>query len=84
MLCRTVLLSIDPANRAWMQGRTYRDQLAEGDVMSGFTLCEVIADNDSGIAPGSGTDDDDIRTVMRAHAEILSLLRHPGFLPMPE
>jgi NADPH-dependent curcumin reductase CurA len=43
VLCRTVVLSIDPANRAWMQGRTYRDQLSRGEVMAGFTLCEVIA-----------------------------------------
>jgi len=43
VLCRIVLLSIDPANRAWMQGRTYRDQLSRGEVMAGFTLGEVIA-----------------------------------------
>jgi len=43
VLCRTVLLSIDPANRAWMQGRTYREQLSGGEVMAGFTLGEVIA-----------------------------------------
>jgi NADPH-dependent curcumin reductase CurA len=43
VLCRSVLLSIDPANRAWMQGRTYRDQISSGEVMAGFTLCEVIA-----------------------------------------
>ncbi|WP_110319068.1 NADP-dependent oxidoreductase [Mycolicibacterium moriokaense] len=43
VLCRTVLLSIDPANRAWMQASTYRDQLSGGDVMAGFTLCEVVA-----------------------------------------
>ena len=27
-LCRVILLSLDPANRAWMRGRTYRDQVA--------------------------------------------------------
>ena len=43
VMCRIVLLSIDPANRAWMQGRTYRDQLSGGEVMAGFTLGEVIA-----------------------------------------
>lgn len=53
VLCRTILLSVDPANRAWMQGRTYRDQLTPGDVMAGFALCEVIADNDGGIPVGS-------------------------------
>jgi NADPH-dependent curcumin reductase CurA len=53
VLCRTILLSIDPANRAWMQGRTYRDQLAEGSVMAGFTLCEVIDNGDTGVPVGS-------------------------------
>ena len=53
VLCRTILLSVDPANRAWMQGRTYRDQLAEGDVMAGFTLSEVVADNGTNIPVGS-------------------------------
>ena len=43
VLCRTVYLSIDPANRAWMQAATYRSQLDAGQVMSGFTVAEVIA-----------------------------------------
>jgi len=53
VLCRTILLSIDPANRAWMRGRTYRAQLNEGDVMAGFTLAEVVAENGSGIPVGT-------------------------------
>src|SRR5207249_6139589 len=53
VLCRTVLLSIDPANRAWMRGRTYREQLGEGDVMAGFTLAEVVAENSTGIPIGT-------------------------------
>jgi NADPH-dependent curcumin reductase CurA len=53
VLCRTIILSIDPANRAWMRGRTYREQLGEGDVMAGFTLAEVVAENGSGIPVGS-------------------------------
>jgi NADPH-dependent curcumin reductase CurA len=52
-LCRTVLLSLDPANRAWMRGRTYRDQLREGEVMSGFTLSEVVEPNGTGLQRGS-------------------------------
>lgn len=52
-LTRTILLSIDPANRAWMRGRTYREQLGEGEVMAGFTLAEVVSDNGTGIAPGT-------------------------------
>jgi NADPH-dependent curcumin reductase CurA len=42
LLIRTILLSIDPANRAWMVGPTYRSQIAEGEVMSGFSLGEVV------------------------------------------
>jgi NADPH-dependent curcumin reductase CurA len=53
VLCRTILLSIDPANRARMQGRTYRDQLGEGDVMSGFSLAEVVSGPPGGPPPGS-------------------------------
>lgn len=53
VLCRTILLSVDPANRAWMQGRTYRDQLTEGEVMAGFTLCEVVAENGTDVPVGS-------------------------------
>jgi NADPH-dependent curcumin reductase CurA len=53
VLCRTILLSIDPANRAWMRGRTYRSQLSEGEVMAGFTLAEVVAENESGISVGT-------------------------------
>lgn len=53
VLCRTILLSMDPANRAWMQGRTYRDELRAGDVMAGFTICEVVASEDPSVAVGS-------------------------------
>lgn len=42
VLVRTVLLSIDPAARAWMSGRTYRSQLQAGTVMPGFAIAEVI------------------------------------------
>ena len=53
VLVRTVLLSIDPANRAWLQGRTYRDQVRPGDVMAGLVLGEVVADNGAGIPVGT-------------------------------
>jgi NADPH-dependent curcumin reductase CurA len=52
VLCRTLLLSIDPANRAWMQGATYRSQLEGGDKMAGFTLAEVVESRAEGFAPG--------------------------------
>ena len=55
LLVRTILLSIDPANRAWMQGRTYREQLSAGEVMAGGALCEVVSANDAPISPGTVT-----------------------------
>ena len=52
VLCRTLYLSLDPANRAWMQGATYRSALQAGQVMAGFTLAEVVESNDADFAPG--------------------------------
>ena len=52
VLCKTLYLSLDPANRAWMQGATYRSALEAGQVMSGFTLAEVVASNHSEFSPG--------------------------------
>lgn len=46
VLTRTVLLSLDPANRAWMHGATYRAPVLPGEVMSGFTLAEVLESKD--------------------------------------
>jgi NADPH-dependent curcumin reductase CurA len=37
VLCRSLYLSLDPANRAWMQGATYRAALEPGQVMAGAT-----------------------------------------------
>jgi NADPH-dependent curcumin reductase CurA len=53
VLCRTILLSIDPASRAWMQGRTYRAQLGAGDVMAGFAVCEVVASRADDVPAGA-------------------------------
>ncbi len=52
VLTRTLLLSIDPANRTWMQGATYRAPVRAGEVMSGFTLAEVAASRDPRFTPG--------------------------------
>ena len=38
VLIRYILLSIDAANRSWMQGRTYRDAVRAGDVMPHMLL----------------------------------------------
>ena len=42
ILVKNILLSIDAANRTWMQGRTYRDQVFAGDVMPSYSIAEVI------------------------------------------
>ena len=52
VLVRTRMLSLDPANRAWMMGKTYRDALEPGQVMSGFTLGEVVESRAGGVASG--------------------------------
>jgi len=45
VLVRTTLLSLDPASRAWMAGRTYRSMLEPGEVMAGWGLGEVVKSN---------------------------------------
>jgi NADPH-dependent curcumin reductase CurA len=52
VLVKTRLLSIDAANRAWMQGATYRSALSGGDVMAGGGLAEVIESRADTLAPG--------------------------------
>lgn len=52
-LCKTLLISVDVANRAWMFGETYRDQLRPGDVMSALTVSEVVESADPKLQVGS-------------------------------
>lgn len=42
ILVQTLYLSLDAANRAWMQGKTYREPLNPGDVMPGFLIGRVV------------------------------------------
>lgn len=49
---RTLLLSLDAANRAWMQGDTYRKGIGAGDVMDGYGVGVVTASAAEGFAPG--------------------------------
>ena len=42
VLVRNVLLSIDAANRAWMEGATYRDQVKAGQIMDGYGVGVVV------------------------------------------
>jgi NADPH-dependent curcumin reductase CurA len=52
LLLRTRLLSIDAANRAWMQSATYRDELKAGTVMAGTGIGEVMESRDPAFAVG--------------------------------
>ena len=45
VLVRTLILSVDAANRAWMQGATYRQGVEEGDVMHAYGLGRVAQSN---------------------------------------
>lgn len=51
-LARVRMVSVDPAQRAWMMGPTYRPQLQPGEVMPAFALAEVQASNAPGLKAG--------------------------------
>jgi NADPH-dependent curcumin reductase CurA len=51
-LIRTILMSIDAANRAWMQGATYREAVKAGDVMHTYAIGEVVESKDASLKPG--------------------------------
>ncbi|MHB8527971.1 MAG: NADP-dependent oxidoreductase [Caulobacteraceae bacterium] len=52
VLLRTIYVSLDAANRAWMQGATYRSALRADEVMAGGALAEVKQSRAPGFAPG--------------------------------
>ena len=52
VLLRVRYISLDAANRAWMQGATYRDAVTAGSVMAGGALAEVVESKTPGLAPG--------------------------------
>ncbi|MGA2951873.1 MAG: NADP-dependent oxidoreductase [Caulobacteraceae bacterium] len=52
VLVKALYVSLDAANRAWMQGATYRSALKAGDVMAGGALAEVVESRAPGLAPG--------------------------------
>ena len=51
-LIRTILISIDAANRAWMKGATYRAAVNAGDTMPGYVIGEVVESKDPALAAG--------------------------------
>ncbi|OJU18239.1 MAG: hypothetical protein BGN95_00560 [Sphingomonas sp. 66-10] len=53
ILVRTALVSLDPANRAWMEPTpTYKEPVMPGDVMHGFAIGRVVESSAEGFQPG--------------------------------
>jgi NADPH-dependent curcumin reductase CurA len=52
VLLRTRYISLDAANRAWMQGATYRSAVDAGTVMAGAAIAEVVASEAPSFASG--------------------------------
>jgi NADPH-dependent curcumin reductase CurA len=52
VLVRVRLISLDAANRAWMQGATYRSAVTAGNVMAGGAVAEVVESRAPNFAPG--------------------------------
>lgn len=52
VLLKARYISLDAANRAWMQGATYRSALSSGQVMAGGGLHEVAESNVDHLKPG--------------------------------
>jgi NADPH-dependent curcumin reductase CurA len=51
-LLRVRYISLDAANRAWMQGATYRSAIEPNTVMAAGSLAEVVQSNAAGFLPG--------------------------------
>jgi NADPH-dependent curcumin reductase CurA len=52
VLVRVLYISLDAANRAWMQGATYRSAVEANTVMAGGGLAEVVESKAQGFAKG--------------------------------
>jgi NADPH-dependent curcumin reductase CurA len=52
LLLKVKLISLDAANRAWMQGATYRSAIEAGQVMAGGALAEVVESRAPNFKPG--------------------------------
>jgi NADPH-dependent curcumin reductase CurA len=52
VLVRIRYISLDAANRAWMQGATYRSAVEAGQVMAGAAVAEVVESRSADFRPG--------------------------------
>lgn len=52
VLLKVILMSIDAANRSWMQGATYRAPVLAGDAMPTYAICEVVESHSDRVSAG--------------------------------
>jgi NADPH-dependent curcumin reductase CurA len=52
VLLKTLYISLDAANRAWMQGATYRSAVEANTVMAGGAVAEVVESKSPALAKG--------------------------------
>ncbi len=81
VLLRVKYISLDAANRAWMQGATYRSAVDAGSVMAGGSIAEVIETRSDKFAKGDLVFAD---TGWQEYAALpaASLIRMPRVEPM--
>jgi NADPH-dependent curcumin reductase CurA len=58
VLVRVQMLSVDPSQRIWMAGPSYRPMLVPGTVMASYGVGEVVASQAPGFAPGDRVEGD--------------------------
>jgi NADPH-dependent curcumin reductase CurA len=52
LLVKVILMSIDAANRSWLQGATYRAAVKAGDAMPTYAVAQVVESRSDRFAPG--------------------------------
>lgn len=58
VLVRVQVLSVDPSQRVWMAGPSYRPMLQPGEVMASYAVGEVLASCSPDFAPGDRVEGD--------------------------
>ena len=81
VLVKGLYISLDAAMRAWMQGRTYRSEVAAGVVMPGLLLGEVIESRDPSLPEGALVEGD-MGWQDYAVAPARSLMRRKAMKPL--
>lgn len=58
VLVRAQMLSVDPSQRTWMAGPSYRPMLQPGSVMASYAVGEVVESRAPGFSPGDRVEGD--------------------------